>query len=82
MLNSETLLDKLSYYYTTGEEPESEPETLENTFSELFGISGAEGLLGKLLTRKIYMHQLRALQALTEGKNIILRAGTGSGKTE
>lgn len=82
MLNSETLLDKLSYYYTTGEEPESEPETLEKTFSELFGISGAEGLLGKLLTRKIYMHQLRALQALTEGKNIILRAGTGSGKTE
>ena len=40
----------------------------------------SHGLLSPEL--KLYEHQLSTLKAATEGRNFIVTAGTGSGKTE
>ncbi|MEM0241144.1 MAG: DEAD/DEAH box helicase, partial [Candidatus Nezhaarchaeales archaeon] len=60
-------------------EPAIKPDEVDVTFEDLipqlssgFPISG----------RRLYKHQLEAYKALVSGANVILRSGTGSGKTE
>lgn len=69
-------------YWSWCAEP-SQPELSDLTFDDIVpdlarGGPRARQILGK----NLYMHQLQALKALEEGKNVILISGTGSGKTE
>ncbi|ABL77740.1 DEAD/DEAH box helicase [Thermofilum pendens] len=82
MLNSEEILQKLGYRYYAFREPPSEPETADVSFADILGVEKASGRLAALLGRKLYKHQVEAFKALSEGKNVVLKAGTGSGKTE
>jgi len=55
------------------------PEYCDKTFKEFLGefVSGFS-----LADVKMYRHQYEAMKALLDGYNVILTAGTGSGKTE
>lgn len=82
MLDTRKLLERLGYEYYGFEEEPLKPEYAEVTFGELLGVEDAGGRLGGLLDKKLYRHQLEAFDALKEGCNVALKAGTGSGKTE
>ncbi len=74
------ILRELGYdYYTLVEEP-VRPELTDVTFSQLIPRLSSSGL--EIADKRLYRHQLEAYNALTAGKNLILRSGTGSGKTE
>ncbi len=82
-IDSLTVLENLGYdYYAFGERGE-EPDLAELTFSDLIPeFEKADGHAGRLAGKKLYKHQYEAYKALLNGKNVILRSGTGSGKTE
>ena len=82
-IDSLTVLENLGYdYYAFGERGE-EPDLAELTFSDLIPeFEKADGHAGRLAGKKLYKHQYEAYKALLDGKNVILRSGTGSGKTE
>ncbi|RLF18034.1 MAG: hypothetical protein DRN06_02540 [Thermoprotei archaeon] len=78
VLDSRALLDSLGYEYAYSEEPGSEPLRTGVKFAELLPQLSSDWLGGE----RLYEHQLKALEALEDGKNLLLIAGTGSGKTE
>lgn len=55
-----------------------EPELVDLRFADLIPQLASLPIGGC----RLYAHQYRAFQALREGRNVILKAGTGSGKTE
>ncbi len=58
--------------------PPERPEISDVAFEEVHpGFSGT-----RLAGRRLYRHQLEALEALKDGLNVVLVSGTGSGKTE
>ncbi len=71
------LLD-LGYDIVTWDEPGSEPEETDVTFSDIVPrLSGSpQG------SWRLYRHQVESIEALRRGENIVLTARTGSGKTE
>ncbi|MEM0317568.1 MAG: DEAD/DEAH box helicase [Candidatus Nezhaarchaeales archaeon] len=78
-IESAEVLSKLGYDFYSYVEPAIKPDEVDVTFDDLipqlssgFPISG----------RRLYKHQLEAYEALVSGANVILRSGTGSGKTE
>lgn len=79
-----SLLEMLGYSYyffdQSGETPEYVEEYFENILPELK--NGSTKKTRELIGLKLYKHQLESLEALREGSNIILKSGTGSGKTE
>lgn len=80
MRDTGEILRELGYdFYTLVEEP-VRPELTEVTFSQL--VPGFESSGLEIAGRRLYRHQLEAYEALSAGKNLILRSGTGSGKTE
>jgi hypothetical protein len=82
VLNQEPWIEPLPRYLTdrplsalTGEDlPEMEPEALSR-FKEL----SLCGLVGRY---PLYSHQVSMLQRAMAGQNVVITAGTGSGKTE
>ncbi|ABM80911.1 DEAD/DEAH box helicase [Hyperthermus butylicus] len=73
-----SLLRSLGYEVLVWEEPPEEPEQSDKTFSDIVPrLSGHEKA-----RLKLYRHQLEAIEALEQGRNVILTARTGSGKTE
>ncbi|MER3601316.1 MAG: hypothetical protein C4339_01190 [Nitrososphaerota archaeon] len=83
-LNTEQLLKELGYDYYHFISPGQAPEFSDVTFGQLL-----PGLLGSSSPRcraiapaRLYCHQKQGLEALREGLNLILKSGTGSGKTE
>jgi len=83
MLDTRNLLSKKGYeFYYYVEEPVN-PEYSNITFDNIISFPPeVHGHLKLLKGKKLYRHQYEAYISLKEGKNIILKAGTGSGKTE
>jgi len=74
--DSGELLRSMGYDFESYREPPSEPELSGVRFDELVpGLKRLEGVYA-------YKHQVETVEALEKGKNVILVAGTGSGKTE
>ncbi len=80
---SEILRD-LGYEYYGYEEEAVRPELSQLRFSDLLPELSSSGdpELVELSRRNLYRHQEEAYRALESGMNLILRSGTGSGKTE
>ena len=82
-IDSREIMESLGYEYYSYEEEGEEPEFADYYFRDLIPEFGkAKGHAKILASKKLYKHQYEAYNALSEGKNVILRSGTGSGKTE
>ena len=79
-----SLLDMLGYSYYFFDQSGEVPEFTEKSFEEIIPelSKGSTKKTMELVGKKLYRHQLESLQALRDGYNIILKSGTGSGKTE
>ncbi len=77
------LLSRLGYELEFFKEPREEPEKTSIKFKEIInefanGVGRAKSIADKVL----YTHQAEAYNALSNGENLVLISGTGSGKTE
>ncbi len=82
-LNSKTVLEKLAYDFIHYGEEAVEPELADIRFKDLVPeFAQGVGHSKYISDKRLYKHQLEAFKALSEGKNIILISGSGSGKTE
>ena len=80
MIDTSDLLKKLNYSYDKFSTSKTTPATADKTFSEVFkNLSLHKKEIG---SKNLYLHQLLAIKALENKKNVILISGTGSGKTE
>jgi DEAD/DEAH box helicase domain-containing protein len=75
---TESILIEKGYSYVKLVEPPSEPRYVELRFKDIVPEFSAL----KLGDLKLYEHQYKAFTALRNKLNIVLKAGTGSGKTE
>lgn len=71
----------MGYEYYSYVEPKLEPEKVEVSFVDIVPQLSRLGA-SSIAFKRLYRHQLEALEALRSGRNLILRSGTGSGKTE
>ena len=81
VMDSRELLTELGYEYYSYVEPEVEPEHAEVKFLDLIPSLSALGP-SSIAHSRLYKHQLEAYEALRSGRHLILKSGTGSGKTE
>ena len=80
---SSEIFNKLGYEYLSIYEKLSEPDYTDVKFSDILPeFRSSEGRAQELANKKLYAHQLKTIEALSKGKNVILISGTGSGKTE
>lgn len=56
-------------------------KTCRELFKELLGTLPDEGFL-KATDKELYLHQEEAIRKVSEGRNVVVATGTGSGKTE
>ncbi|MCD6301674.1 MAG: DEAD/DEAH box helicase, partial [Staphylothermus sp.] len=77
-VSSKEVLSKLGYEYLYRIESGKEPECTELRFKDLIKELDSIGLGSKHL----YRHQYEGLKALRNSSNLIIKSGTGSGKTE
>lgn len=75
---TKTVLDRLGYNYLFRVEKGCEPEYSGVRFADIVP-EFSNHRVGKF---KLYKHQYDGYLVLTRGKNLIIRSGTGSGKTE
>lgn len=78
IIDTESILTSLGYEYLKRIEPPIEPERVSLRFIDIV----PELKNFEIANYNIYRHQLESLEGLENGYNIILRSGTGSGKTE
>ncbi len=71
-----TVLRRLGISFIEEVIPGVPPTTESLTFEDIAGVSQCG------LNFKLYSHQLECFNALAQGKNVVLTASTGSGKTE
>ena len=81
LVDTEEVLRSLRYdfyrYVQEAEEPDETDVTFADVMPEISNTSR-----GYLASAKLYGHQLRTVEALRSGRNVILISGAGSGKTE
>ncbi len=82
VVDSELVLTRLGYTFVKHVTSPRQPEKASMRFADL-----VPELLSFLETKwlaeqYLYKHQLEALKALEDGHSVVLRSGTGSGKTE
>ena len=82
--DTSAVLRELGYDYYSYEEEAVRPELSELRFSDVLpGLSSSDDPdLRELSGKNLYRHQEEAYRALEAGRNLVLRSGTGSGKTE
>ncbi len=80
--DSLSILRKLGYDIFYRKEEEIKPEIVDISFSDfrIFKEKRVEDL--EIFNKKLYVHQYEAFKELSKGNNIILKSGSGSGKTE
>lgn len=78
MLDTKEILDNSYYDYYYFIDEAINPDLSDLTFKDLI----PEFSSLELGDKRIYLHQLKCYEALKQGKNVILKSGTGSGKTE
>lgn len=78
------MLERLGYDYFSFEMPPELPELSDTRFRDLIPeLERSDSpLCRRIAGQRLYMHQVRALEALRRGENLVLKSGTGSGKTE
>ena len=83
IIPSSEVFDKLGYEYLSFPDEPSEPEYADVKFHELISeFTTADGRAKEIADKNLYKHQFETIEVLSEGKNVILISGTGSGKTE
>jgi DEAD/DEAH box helicase domain-containing protein len=80
MIDTGELLRRLGYEYYELSEEKVTPNRVNLTFSDIIPELKNKGI--EIGSSQLFEHQLNSYNALLAGKNIILRSGTGSGKTE
>ncbi len=78
MIDTLKLLGEKGYTYISWEAPGENPEFSDKRFVDII----SEFSNDPLGEKHLYKHQYAGYLALRNGKNVILRSGTGSGKTE
>jgi DEAD/DEAH box helicase domain-containing protein len=80
LIDTEKVLRELGLeFYKRVTEPSS-PKRTNVRFSDLLPELASSGF--EIAEKRLYLHQFRTVAALSRNKNVILRSGTGSGKTE
>ncbi|MEM2096376.1 MAG: DEAD/DEAH box helicase, partial [Candidatus Caldarchaeum sp.] len=84
LIDSAGLLKSMDYDFHVFVESAVKPLTVAERFSDILpGLGGSTSSRGRSLAeRLLYVHQRQALEDLSSGLNLVLKAGTGSGKTE
>ncbi len=82
VLDSEPLLKSMGYEFVKRVEPSVEPPRVSKRFMDILPELAKDPELAEISRSELYVHQLESLEALERGFNVVLRAGTGSGKTE
>jgi len=85
IIESAKILDRLGYNYYKYSEPEVVPDTVSVTFLDMLPFINKylnDDYFGNIGRKRLYKHQWEAYGKLAQGYNVILRSGTGSGKTE
>ncbi|MEM4573107.1 MAG: DEAD/DEAH box helicase [Candidatus Caldarchaeum sp.] len=84
MIDSEQLLHRLGYDFIKLVSPRVSPPLVEEKFSDLLPALKQSEIprCRRLAENRLYLHQRKSLEALMNGENLVLKAGTGSGKTE
>ncbi len=77
-IDSRVVLEELGYSFEFFEEQASRPRLSSIRFEDVHPGFAKTRLAG----RRLYEHQVKGLEALSRGCNVVLVAGTGSGKTE
>ncbi len=76
-------MERLGYDFVFYGEEAVEPELTDVRFKDLVPeFSEGIGHARFISTRRLYKHQLEAFKSLSNGENVILISGAGSGKTE
>ena len=83
ILSSE-VLSSLGYDYVSFTIPPKLPDLTEIKFKDLLPelSKSSSPLCRKIAEMRLYSHQVKAIEALRKGDNLVLKSGTGSGKTE
>jgi len=84
VIDTSRLLDELGYDYYLFTTPAQKPEYSTKRFIDYLPKLGDSGSIRckSLAEARLYRHQELAYQALARGENLVLKSGTGSGKTE
>ncbi|MDW8083805.1 MAG: DEAD/DEAH box helicase [Candidatus Caldarchaeum sp.] len=84
MIDTGVLLDRLGYDYIKFTTDRISPSLAQERFSYFLKnfLTSESRRCHTLAEKHLYLHQKKALDVLMRGENLVLKAGTGSGKTE
>ena len=83
-LSTADILDELGYDFYRFTTPPEKPEYSSLRFADILPelLNSSSERCRRIAHANLYKHQEEALEVLRRGRNLILKSGTGSGKTE